>query len=186
MIILEFMGGGDLVSYLRSHREDLQESVSTLHNVVLQVADAMSLLERFRVVHRDLAARNVLVSDKGLDCVKLSDVGLSRTLAASPYYKKKSRDKVPARWLAPESITRGVYDSSSDVWSFAVLCWEVFTLGAEPYGDMEINTCVRAVCRGYRMPRPALCPTAVYATMAYLRTFLRFLRSATFSSCVQI
>ena len=38
--------------------------------------------------------RNVLVSAIGLSLVKLSDLGLARTLEASGYYKKASSDKV--------------------------------------------------------------------------------------------
>ena len=38
--------------------------------------------------------RNVLVSDGGHACVKLSDLGLSRTLSTSAYYRKTSNDKV--------------------------------------------------------------------------------------------
>jgi serine/threonine protein kinase len=65
----------------------------------------MAYLERRKIVHRDLAARftfvclavftfsNVLVSKEGLSKVKLSDVGLSRTLAGSDYYRKASNMK---------------------------------------------------------------------------------------------
>ena len=42
----------------------------------------------------DVWHRNVLVGDDGHKCVKLSDLGLSRTLTSSPYYLKSSNDKV--------------------------------------------------------------------------------------------
>jgi serine/threonine protein kinase len=54
----------------------------------------MEHLARHRVIHRDLAARNVLVSGMGLACVKLSDMGMARTLSSSPYYRKTSNDAV--------------------------------------------------------------------------------------------
>ena len=98
-----------------------------------QVADAMSYLVSRNVVHRDLAARNVLVGDSGLDAVKLSDVGLSRPLVEAQYYRKTTKGKVPAKWMALESLLEQRSSHASDVWSFGVLCWEVFSFGEEPY-----------------------------------------------------
>ncbi len=69
--------------------------------------------------------RNVLVKDPRMEVVKLSDVGLSRALSTSDYYRKSSQTRVPVKWMAPESVLDRVYTSASDVWSFGVLCWEV-------------------------------------------------------------
>ena len=97
----------------------------------------------------DVYCRNVLVGASGIDVVKLSDVGLSRPLKSSEYYRRTSKGKarawcrvqvmrlmavqVPAKWMAIESLIEGRYTLASDVWSYGVLCWEVFTFGADPY-----------------------------------------------------
>jgi hypothetical protein len=81
----------DLKTYLVSSPQEYAESV--LVDVCAQVASAMEHLAQHRVIHRDLAARNVLVSGAGLSCVKLSDMGMARTLSSSPYYRKTSNDK---------------------------------------------------------------------------------------------
>lgn len=114
LMVLEFMPGGDLKSYLKSHAEQLKLAGQQLSDVCVQIASAMAYLEQARVVHRDLAARwvvqfmeylfiqistqqccrNVLVSAAGLALVKLSDVGLSRTLTGSDYYRKQSNMRV--------------------------------------------------------------------------------------------
>jgi serine/threonine protein kinase len=67
--------------------------------------------------------------------------------------------------MALESITERKYSSRSDVWSFAVMCWEVFSLGEKPYTDMSNHNCVAAILRGYRLPRPELCPESLYVPM---------------------
>ncbi len=85
---------------------------------------------------------NVLVGTD-LSSVKLSDVGLSRTLMTSDYYRKVTKSKVPivcfkletdagqvpAKWMAIESLFDKIYNTKSDVWSFGVLCWEVYAFG---------------------------------------------------------
>ncbi len=66
--------------------------------------------------------------------------------------------------MAPESISEKKYSSKSDVWSFGVLCWEVFSLGERPYKDMSAHATVAAIKRGFRLARPTLCPEATFVT----------------------
>jgi fibroblast growth factor receptor 2/cadherin 2 type 1 (N-cadherin) len=109
-----------------------------------------------------MTSRNVLVGSEGLNKVKLSDVGLSRTLTSSDYYRKVSSNKVPLKWMAPESILERLYTSASDVWSFGVLCWEIYALGDTPYKQFRTDEIVMTVLRGFRMPCPPLCHADVY------------------------
>jgi proto-oncogene tyrosine-protein kinase Ret len=125
-------------------------------------------------VHRDLAARNVLVGVDGLSTVKLSDVGLSRTLASSDYYRKTSNMKVPIKWMAPESIFERLYTSASDVWSYGVLCWEVYSLGLAPYHGQSADQLISMLMRGERLMQPELCPSPVFVNMfVYFRVLRR-------------
>ena len=43
------------------------------------------------------------------------------------------RGKIPAKWTAPETLAHGRFSAASDVWSFGVVMWEVFTFGASPF-----------------------------------------------------
>ena len=95
-IVLELMPNGDLQNYLYSRQDELANAVNiqgTLYGVLEQLLSAMVFLEKKKVLHRDLAARNALVGESGLDCVKLSDLGMSRTLTSS-YYIKTSNYRV--------------------------------------------------------------------------------------------
>jgi serine/threonine protein kinase len=69
---------------------------------------------------------------------------------------------VPAKWLAPESIFDSKYSSASDVWSFGIVCWELYTFGQDPYPDMDIDEFIKAIIDNYRMPCPRYCPPDVY------------------------
>ena len=67
--------------------------------------------------------------------------------------------------MAPESIRDKTSTHASDVWSFGILCWEVFSYGATPYpGKLAIET-VAFVAAGGRMARPRGCPRAVYSVV---------------------
>ena len=61
--------------------------------------------------------------------------------------------KIPVRWTAPEAIYRRKFTTSSDVWSYGVLFWEILTYGQTPYDDMdnqEVGWGCLCLCGGVR------------------------------------
>ena len=70
-------------------------------------------LTYIQLVHRDLAARNVLVAAGKV--VKISDFGLSRDIYEEDTYMKRSKGRIPVKWMAPESLYEQVYTTKSDV-----------------------------------------------------------------------
>lgn len=113
-----------------------------------------------QLLHRDLAARNILLADNFI--VKICDFGLSKDVYFDDMYVKKGYGKVPIKWMSYESSTYfssktffitlyfsnqnfcssvvdHIYTAKSDVWSFAVVCWEIFSLGSNPYPGEKKN-----------------------------------------------
>ncbi|KAM6147633.1 tyrosine-protein kinase Srms [Erethizon dorsatum] len=160
-IVTELMRKGNLQAYLGSP-EGQGLSLPLLLSFTCQVADGMSYLEEQHVIHRDLAARNVLVGDD-LTC-KVADFGLARLLK-DDIYSPSSSSKIPVKWTAPEAANYRLFSQKSDVWSFGILLYEVFTYGQCPYEGMTNHETLQQLHRGYRLPRPAACPAEVYLLM---------------------
>ena len=51
---------------------------------------------------------------------------------------------------APESVNDRIYTSLSDIWSFGVLMWEVFSYAKAPYAEYTAMEAVAAIAAGYR------------------------------------
>lgn len=60
--------------------------------------------------------------------------------------------------MAPESLENGVYTFQTDVWSFGIVLWEIYTLGGKPYSSIKVEDLVQELKDGYRMEQPSNCP----------------------------
>lgn len=147
--------------------EDLYKRILTLEDLIcysFQVAKGMEFLASRKCIHRDLAARNILLSENNV--VKICDFGLARDIYKDPDYVRKGDARLPLKWMAPEAIFDKIYTTQSDVWSFGVLMWEIFSLGASPYPGVQIDEefCCR-LKEGTRMRAPDYSPSEIYQTM---------------------
>ncbi|XP_066474944.1 vascular endothelial growth factor receptor 1 [Tiliqua scincoides] len=129
-----------------------------------QVARGMEFLSSQKCIHRDLAARNVLLSENNV--VKICDFGLARDIYKNPDYVRKGDARLPLKWMAPESIFDKIYSTKSDVWSYGVLLWEIFSLGASPYPGIQIDEdFFNKLKEGVRMKAPEFATTEIYQIM---------------------
>ena len=116
--------------------------------------------------------------------IKVADFGLSEDVYARNYFRQVSTQeedgetpvKLPVRWMALESLNDGVFSEKTDVvrehyflekaihlksehvflvqWSYGVTCWEVFSLGKNPYPGVDPFSLIRYLERGERLDKP--------------------------------
>ncbi|KAJ8673410.1 hypothetical protein QAD02_004672 [Eretmocerus hayati] len=139
--------------------------IQDLLSWAFQVARGMEYLSEKKILHGDLAARNILLAKDKI--VKICDFGLAKTMYKYDNYQKKSDGPVPLRWMAIESIRNGVFSSQSDIWSFGIVIWEIFTVGEIPYQGMRIHKLLQLLDRGYRLEQPEYASDDVYEIMLW-------------------
>ncbi len=159
MVVMEYCEHGALNNYLAKFTFSIEVKLSMAGDC----ADGLAYLTSRGFVHRDIAARNVLISSDRR--AKIADFGMSRETSAHEYYKSRNA-QMPIRWTAPEALDEGKFSAASDVWSFGVLMYEIWTRGDTPYKDIQNVSMVHVmVTNGYRLPCPDDCPTEVHALM---------------------
>uniref|UniRef100_A0A8C2KJG1 receptor protein-tyrosine kinase n=1 Tax=Cyprinus carpio TaxID=7962 RepID=A0A8C2KJG1_CYPCA len=72
---------------------------------------------------------------------------------------------LPIRWMPPESIMYRKFTTESDVWSFGVILWEIFTYGKQPWFQLANNEVIECITQGRVLERPRVCPKEVYDIM---------------------
>lgn len=90
--------------------------------------------------------------------VKLTDNALSRDLFPQDYYCLGDRENRPLKWMALETISSRQFSEASDIWSFGILVWEMFTLARQPYQDVDAFEMESYLRDGYRLAQPLNCP----------------------------
>ena len=73
--------------------------------------------------------------------------------------------QLPIKWTAPEALRFNEFSSKSDMWSFGVLLWEIYSFGRVPYPRIPLADVVKHVEKGYQMEAPEGCPKRIYEVM---------------------
>ncbi|XP_026110435.1 tyrosine-protein kinase JAK2a [Carassius auratus] len=176
-LVMEFLPFGSLRDYLSKNKERFDHMKLLLY--ASQICKGMDYLASRRYVHRDLATRNILVESEFR--VKIGDFGLTKVLPQDKeYYTVREPGESPIFWYAPESLTESKFSVASDVWSFGVVLYELFTysdkscsppavfmeqMGEDKQGQMIVYHLIDLLKRGYRLPAPEGCPLEVHALM---------------------
>uniref|UniRef100_A0A8C5ML17 Tyrosine-protein kinase receptor n=1 Tax=Leptobrachium leishanense TaxID=445787 RepID=A0A8C5ML17_9ANUR len=176
IMVFEYMQHGDLNRFLRAHGPDAMILIdgqprqtkgdlglSQMLHIASQIASGMVYLASQHFVHRDLATRNCLVGVNLI--VKIGDFGMSRDVYSTDYYRVGGHTMLPIRWMPPESIMYRKFTTESDVWSYGVILWEIFTYGKQPWFQLSNAEVIECITQGRVLERPRVAPKEVYDIM---------------------
>ena len=203
-IFLEYCKFGDLKNFLCDHEKSILSSITNdqinsrcLIQWCYDIAKGMQYLAKCNIMHGDLAARNILLNQDplmtGYIVAKVADFGLSKRFYDNLKYEKKNRNFIPWKWMAYEYLTRDYFTLTSDVWSFGVVTWEIFSLGRTPYGHISYIVLLDQLESGYRLPCPkeienisSWSPKQIYDKLSKVCFVSDPLERANFSQVVEI
>jgi serine/threonine protein kinase len=168
-LLLEYCPQSDMKKFLLKNREAILQDLkpkTTSDNIFERlfikwghgIAKGMEYLFTKRIMYGDLAARNILIGTHGETenryVAKITDFGLSRAFYDESTYIKQDREKIPWKWMDIYFLETGTFTMSSDVWSFGIVLWEMFSLGRLPYAGGNARDTIGEINSGYRLPVP--------------------------------
>ncbi|KAH6782531.1 hypothetical protein C2S51_007824 [Perilla frutescens var. frutescens] len=145
-IVTEYMPRGSLYEYL--HKNHLALKLPQLLKFAIDVCKGMEYLHQKNVIHRDLKTANLLMDTSNV--VKVADFGVARLQNNGGVMTGETGTY---RWMAPEVINHQPYDQKADVFSFAIVLWEIVTAKV-PYDNMTPLQAALGVRQGLRPELP--------------------------------
>jgi len=164
LLVTELHRYGDLRNILLQCDDKAIQLTATESLMFLaQVAAALQYIAEKLYCHVDVACRNILVGDNNR-CA-LADFGLARGFGEAGYSFLDEQVNLPIRWLAPETLDMRRVSTASDVWSFGVAMWEVFTSGKIPFEGLSSAAIQDGIRGDLRLPQPPGCSAFIFAVM---------------------
>ncbi|XP_061179823.1 uncharacterized protein LOC133188421, partial [Saccostrea echinata] len=168
-MVLEYCEKGQLRDWLLQQKNaSTVDTVELLYRIVYGISKGMCYLETKKLVHKRLAARNVLLTGE-LE-PKIYGFGpeppQQQSNDGDGDVTSDEKERIPVKWTAPEClISMKNACTKSDVWSFGIVLWEVFTLGDTPYPGIRSRDVQTQVKNGHRMKKPEFANDFYYGIM---------------------
>jgi hypothetical protein len=161
VMVLEYMSGGTLYHALRYSYSTLTTNSALRFRILLDIVKGMTYLHSRGVLHRDLNTKNLLLTEHWT--CKISDFGLSRFWGPAGDAQHMTTHVGFLVTMAPEVFKGEPYTEKADVYSFAMVMYELFTGQTPNVGDVAdpLKFAHRAAHEQYRPPLTTDIPSPV-------------------------
>lgn len=148
VITTEYIKNGSLLKYIQLNAKSQSPpgwDFTKKLIIAYGIAVGMSYLHLHNIIHRDLKAANILIDDNFHP--KITDFGFSKSCDSNTL--TQSGLKCTPLYAAPEVIVSTEYTKAGDVYSYAILLYELFTK-SEPFNNLSMFQIFRSVGNGTR------------------------------------
>lgn len=152
-LVTQFMSNGNLFERLHKTAVPFDATHKTI--CALGVAQGMAYMHSKNIIHRDLKSLNILLDSD--DFPKICDFGMSREMGGDPL----SGGIGTYRWMSPEVLESKDYDGKTDVYSYAVVLWELLTQDIPFHGLSDVQVGMSVVQKDARPIFPQNCPQKI-------------------------
>ncbi len=148
-LIMEYVDGHNL----RKHINDRDLSVRQMIDLCIKLGEGLDFLHQNSIVHRDIKPENFLFT-RDMSKVKIVDFGLSKS-GSSWRTRWLHEGGGTRRYMSPEQLRKKKLDSRSDIFSFGITMYELFT-GRHPCTAKDPREIQKQLLSSaYRFPPPS-------------------------------
>lgn len=156
-LVTEYVRGGNLADWLEDAELDLYLQIK----LALNITRGMVYLHNQNVIHRDLKPANILIESWDEGKVKVCDFGISRVVKKQE--SEKSGDPLGSpQYAAPELNSDVAHDNKVDVFSFAIILWEI-ALRQTPWPELKFGS--QFAERYQKKERPKIPPDNAFKSL---------------------
>ncbi|RHZ69513.1 hypothetical protein Glove_283g122 [Diversispora epigaea] len=157
MMVLDYMPGGNLRSHLKNNFNNFNWENKLYY--LWMLARSFENFHKLNIIHQDLHPGNMLSNN--FRALSISDFGLSKIVGRNLKNPEKRNVFGVLPYIAPEVLCGEEYTKAADVYSFAVIAYEMIT-GFAPYYDIPHNKdLARQICDGLRLKIPFYTPKLI-------------------------
>ncbi|GMT23390.1 hypothetical protein PFISCL1PPCAC_14687, partial [Pristionchus fissidentatus] len=142
-----------------------ENTIDRLREIAAGVACGLEYIHSRHLVHRDICARNILLSAD----MQAKIAGLEYCSSHKDVHFREGSEvlsRLSLRWQSPEAL-HGEFSYKSDVWSFGMVLFEIFSLGDHPLSHLDDDSLVRqSIKNGFTTQTPPLYPPSIWGKAA--------------------
>lgn len=129
--IMQFYDEGNLKQLLQNNVLNNKQKSDIVNGLI----EGISYLHRYKIIHRDIKPSNIMIvkDPLGKFIPKIADFGLSRFVDNDASFMTNSFGGGTLEYSSPEQLYCKPLKYNSDLWSFGVMAFELFT-GVRPFG----------------------------------------------------